>query len=327
MVKKQKFSVVITLLAVNHYVRECVKYLLEQSYKDFEIIIVSCQEEKETFEKTRIINAGRVSPAQGRNLGVKESNGEIIAFIDDDAFPAKDWLKNALPYFDDISIGAVAGPGIMPPQSTFMQKLSGLVYELSAGKAYYRYRQGKKQEIDDYPTCNLFVRKSDFIKAGGFDEKYWGGEDTQFCHALTQILGKKIVYDPDVLAYHHRREKFKQHVKQTWFWAMWRGFFSKVYPETSRKLTYFLPSLFVLGFVLGGILSFFISAIKIIYSIVLIAYLSYLLLLGLYTKSVKFYFPFIFLTIITHFTYGIGFIKGFLFGEPIKRTLNPRSKK
>ncbi|MBT4730683.1 glycosyltransferase [Candidatus Woesearchaeota archaeon] len=326
-IKRPKFSIVITLLKINHYVRESIEHILKQTFQDFEIIVVSCQEETENFPKTRIINAGRLSPAMGRNLGVKESRGEIIAFIDDDAFPEKDWLEKTLHYFKDSEFSAVAGPGLMPPKSTFKQKLSGLVYELSAGKTYYRYRKGKKQEVDDYPTCNLLVKKSDFLAAGGFAERYWGGEDTQFCHALTHVLNKKIIYDPSVVVYHHRRENIKGHLKQTYFWGMWRGFFSKIYPETSRKITYFVPSLFFLGVIFGGILSFFNPLIKNLYFGVLSLYFIYMLILGLKTKSLVYYLPFIFLSIFTQFAYGLGFMKGFLFGEPIKRTLNPRSVK
>ena len=44
-----------------------------------------------------------------RNIGLKAATGEIIAFIDDDAFVQEGWLRNLLASYKDISIGAVGG--------------------------------------------------------------------------------------------------------------------------------------------------------------------------------------------------------------------------
>ena len=245
----------------------------------------------------------------------------MCAFIDDDAFPDKRWINNAVSFFEDSSTVAVGGPGLVPPKGTFFQKVSSKVYELSSGKTGRRYGKGKRKEIDDWPTCNFFVRKKELVKAGGFDSKYWGGEDTQLCYSL--LKNGKIIYNPEVVVYHHPRKTLKQHLKQTFFWGMWRGFFMRLYKH-SWQFTFFVPSLFVLWLIFAGLVSLSSRFFSYIYLLSLAFYCFYLLIIGIKTKSLKLFFPVIILTFLTHLAYGIGFIRGIISNkEPIKKTLNP----
>ena len=57
-----------------------------------------------------MIPTGKVRPAEKRDRGVRESNGEIVAIIDDDAYPESDWLTNAVRHFENPDIAAVGGP-------------------------------------------------------------------------------------------------------------------------------------------------------------------------------------------------------------------------
>ncbi|PIN94833.1 hypothetical protein COU61_00225 [Candidatus Pacearchaeota archaeon CG10_big_fil_rev_8_21_14_0_10_35_13] len=321
-----KFSIIIPTREVNHFIREAIPHHLNQDYKDFEIIIVTEVDEKEIFEKTRYIKVGKVPPSEKRNLGVRESRGEIIAFIDDDAYPEKKWLENADKTFEDESIVGIGGPGILPEKSTFFQKVSNKVYALSSRFTGIRYEKGKKREINDWPTCNFLVRKKDFLKAGGFNSKYWGGEDTQVCYSLIKS-GKRIVYDPEVIVHHHTRKTLRNHLKQTLFWGMWRGFFMRLYPKNSIKPIFFMPALFVLGLLFGGVLSIISKTIRSIYLAILGLYLIFLVITGIRTKSIKLFLPVIIVTFLTQVTYGIGLLKGVILGEPTRRTFNPAEKK
>ena len=318
-----RFSIIIPLRKINTYVREAMPYYKKQIYKNFEIIIVSETREKEKFPNTRIIKVAQVSPAEKRNIGTKNAKGEILAFIDDDAYPEKDWLKNANEDFKNRDIVAVGGPGIVPKNATFFQRVSSKVYEFSAGKTGIRYGKGKRKEIDDWPTCNFFVKKSYFKRVRGFDSKYWGGEDTQLCYSLLKT-GKKIIYDPKIVVYHHPRKTLKQHLKQTFFWGMWRGFFMKIHKQ-SRQLTFFIPVIFLSWLILGGTFSFFNIIIKKIFIVSMLFYLVYLIILGLKTKSVKLFIPVMFGTFLTHISYGLGFLRGIFSGKggPTRKTLNP----
>ncbi len=317
-----KFSIVIPLRKINNYLREAMPYFQKQTYKNFEIIIVSEYDEKEKFPKTKIIKVGQIPPSGKRNIGVKNSKGEIITFIDDDAYPEKDWLEKAAEEFNNQEIVAVGGPSIPPKNSTFFQKISNKVYELSSKKTGMRYCKKKKKEIDDWPTCNFFVRKKEFEEAKGFDEKYWGGEDTQLCYSLLKTK-KKIIYDPEIIIYHHPRKTLKQHLKQSLFWGIWRGFFMRIHKE-SRQLTFFAPIILALWLFFGGVLTFFSNLFGFFYVGSLGLYGLFLLSKGIQTKNFKMLFPVIFVMFLTQIFYGIGFLIGITSKDtPIKKTLNP----
>ena len=319
---KIKFSIVIAISNMNDHVREAMPYFQKQNFENFEIIVVSEQKEKEKFPKTRMIYSGRAPPSKARNIGAQNAKGEIIAFIDDDAYPAEDWLEKTLTEFDDEKTVAVGGPSLVPHKATFFQKVSNKVYELSSGKTGIRYGKGKRQKIDDWPTCNFFVRKKDFDKVGGFDERYWGGEDTQVCYSLLKT-GKSMIYNPEIIIYHHPRKTLKQHVKQSLFWGMWRGFFMRKHKQ-SRQLVFFIPALFVIGLFIGSMLSFVSKWVAYPYLFVLALYGLFLLYKGFQTKSMKLFFPVVFVMFLTQIFYGAGFIRGILSNEePIKKTLSP----
>ena len=258
-----------------------------------------------------VIATGPVNPADKRDTALSHARGNILAFIDDDAYPGKDWLKNALENFKDKRIAVVGGPAVTPSQDSLRQKASGRVYEsfLVSANYIYRYTPRKKREVDDFPSCNFLVRKSVMQDLGGFDTKFWPGEDTKLCLDITKRLGLKIIYDPKVLVYHHRRHLFRPHLKQIANYALHRGYFVRKYPETSLKLSYFIPTLFLLALAGGSLLALFLPSLRIIFYLGLSLYL---LLVFLFSVSCDLrLIPFVFLgTILTHFTYGVYFLKG-----------------
>ncbi len=201
----------------------------------------------------KIIPTGKINPAAKRDIGAEAARGEILAFLDDDAYPSNNWLLNAVRNFADPEVAAVGGPAITPESDGLLQQAGGIVYIswLVSGPYVYRYMPKSFRYVEDYPTCNFLVRRQDFQQAGGFDTKFWPGEDTFFCLKLVKQLERKIVYDPDVEVYHHRRALFEGHLRQIRNYARHRGYFAKRFPETSCKPAYFVPSLFVLTLATG----------------------------------------------------------------------------
>jgi GT2 family glycosyltransferase len=250
--KNPLVSIIIPVAKINDYVLESIPKILAQNYKNIEIIIFPDNDEsrKYHFDKTRIIASGKCGPAVKRDLAIKYANGEILAFLDDDAYPKADWLANALKNFDNENVAAVGGPAVTPKSDDVWQKLSGTVFESYFGGGTTRNRYlplGNKVKIQDWPTVNLLVRKDIFIKIGGFDNTFWPGEDTKLCLDIVN-LGYDIIYDPTALVYHHRRSDLRRHFKQIGSYGLHRGHFARIYPATSRRLEYFLPSMF-LGYV------------------------------------------------------------------------------
>src|SRR5687767_3178858 len=95
------------------------------------------------------------SPAEKRDAALVLAQGDICAFLDDDAYPADPWLERALARFDaDPSIAAIGGPGLTPPRSPLLERAGGAFYESALGSGGLRYRfrpMGQVRDVDDYP--------------------------------------------------------------------------------------------------------------------------------------------------------------------------------
>ena len=180
------------------------------------------------------------------------------------------------------------------------------------GVHIFRSLPGKIREVDDYPTSNLLVRRDAFERVGGFASPYWPGEDTVLCWKLTHQAGLKIIYDPDVRVYHHRRPLFKKHWKQIGNYGLHRGYFARKFPHTSRRFNYFLPSLWTVFILLGWIPGLFFLPWLIFYGALFIFYLAAALLTGVASRNLKMAFLVAGGIITTHIVYGINFIRGLI---------------
>ncbi|MDI6758794.1 MAG: glycosyltransferase [Candidatus Omnitrophota bacterium] len=310
-------SIIIAVKTQSRNLEECVVKCLDLDYPDFEILIFPDEPFgfKEYIPKCnlQVISTGGVSPAQKRDIALKYAKGEIFAFLDDDAYPARDWLKQAITHFTDKNIAAVGGPGVTPKEDNLRQFASGRVYSsiLVSGRFVYRYTPKKRLEVDDLPSCNFLIRKNVFEELGGFNTNFWPGEDTKLCLDIVQKLGKKIIYEPKAVVFHHRRPLFMPHIRQIANYALHRGYFVKRYPQTSLKFVYFLPSILISGIFLSLIVSLFSGKVRDIY---LSAVSLYIIIVFLFSLSRKLrLIPFVFFgIIITHLVYGIYFLKGLL---------------
>ena len=112
-----KISVIVPVYKVEKYLDKCVESIVNQTYKNLEIILVDdgspdncpamCDEWAEKDERIRVIHKENGGLADARNAGMDIATGDYIGFVDSD-----DWiepnmyevlLKNALKYDADIS--------------------------------------------------------------------------------------------------------------------------------------------------------------------------------------------------------------------------------
>jgi glycosyltransferase involved in cell wall biosynthesis len=247
-----RVSVIVPLHRDTLAFRRCVRAVRSLPGDDYELIVVSDSPVDGLPEDVRLVTTGAetdTSPAEKRDAAVAVAAGQVLAFLDDDAYPARDWLERALERFEDPSIAAVGGPGITPPKSPFRERASGAFYESLFGSGGLRARfrpSGPTRPVDDWPAYNLLIRREALARVGGWGSSFYGGEDTKVCLALRDA-GFAIVYDPAVLVYHHRRPIFAAHLKQVGNVGRHRGYFVRKFPGTSARPTYFLPAVALLG--------------------------------------------------------------------------------
>jgi GT2 family glycosyltransferase len=321
-------SIIIAVKTWQRNLEECVGKCQELDFSDYEILILPDESRGRDSPHSGTVPAatvplsvfptGPVCPADKRDIAMKYAKGEVLAFIDDDAYPTKDWLNSALENFKDKDVAAVVGPAITAPEDALRQKASGVIFSsvLVSGRYNYRYLPKKKMTVDDYPSCNFLVRKQIMQELGGFNTKFWPGEDTKLCLDITRKLGRKIIYDPGVLVYHHRRPLFIPHLKQVANYSLHRGYFVKKYPATSLRLPFFIPTLFLCALICGGPLSLISAPLRSIYFSGVFLYLALVLFFSIH-KDLRL-IPLVFFgTILTHLTYGLYFLKG-LFSKKLK---------
>jgi glycosyltransferase involved in cell wall biosynthesis len=245
-----KFSFIVPVKEINPYVRETVLRIQGQFNANWEVFIVTdfkTESEWPNDLRIKVLNSGAVGPAEKRDQAARHSQGEVLIFLDDDSFPDDNFLSVLSNTLKDDSIVAIGGPGITPSCNTGLQKASGATFETkwlaSDPGRYLSYRASNF--VDDWPTVNFSIRKAIFFEVGGFDSKFWPGEDTEFCLKLKKH-GYRILYNPFLIVYHHRRSSLVKHLVQVGGYGLHRGFFARKYPENSRKTKYFIPSFFVL---------------------------------------------------------------------------------
>ena len=310
------FSLIIPVKELNDYVRETVPYILSLDFADWELFIVTNENQKTEWpneSRIKMLSSGRVGPAEKRDIAAAVATGQYLVFLDDDSYPEPNLLSLALEKFRDGAV-ALGGPAVTPTADSFKQRVSGAVFSSRiTGGSPERYRPvGDQREVDDWPSVNLMMSRDIFLKIGGFNSPYWPGEDTFLCLKLLRA-GYRVTYVPNLIVWHHRREGLVRHMKQVGAYGLHRGYFARHLPETSRRIQYIFPSLVFLMFLATPI------------AIVLPALLQLLVLLGMgvYLAAVIFgvcdmmrfekktvamaALPYV---IATHLSYGYWFLRG-----------------
>jgi glycosyltransferase involved in cell wall biosynthesis len=314
--KFPKVSIIIPLYIIEDRFFKDLKNFDKLDYPDFEILLVSDIEIKipKLKSKVRTVLTGRsqTGPAEKRDIAMNKAKGKICAFIDDDAYPDRNWIKNAVKWFNNDNVVGVGGPGITPKEDGYWEKIGGSIIEsfLCSGGVQYRYLPTQKAFVDDYPAYNLFVKIDILKKVKGYNCNFYGGEDTFLCMKLMKY--GDIVYDPKVLVYHHRRAFPQKHMTQIGNVGLHRGYFFRKYPETSRRLFYLLPTILTFGLFTLSVLAVFKTSIFL--PILLVLFLLFWLLgtisvvrRGMHTLGAMVSGLGI---IVTHITYAIYFLKG-----------------
>lgn len=321
--KNCNVSVIIPVRIPTPELHEAVTHLQKLNLPVHEIIVFPDEPPGEKLSGVTFIPSGPITPPEKRDLALQHASGNLLAFIDDDAYPAPNWLTHALPHFADETIAAVGGPAITPPADGWQAQISGAVLTswLGSGPARNRYwPTGKVRIVYDWPSVNLIVRKKTFAAIGGFKTKSWPGDDTALCLEIIR-RGQKIIYDPKMLVYHHRATTLLRHFQQIARYGLHRGYFVRAYPETSRRLSYFLPSLFTFTIILGLLVTLLLPASRSTVASLAIAALAAGLAAGI-VEAFRVDKPYlIFLVppvlLATHLVYGLAFLRG-LFSHSLK---------
>ena len=132
-------------------------------------------------------------PAHARNIGGRKSQAEFVIFTDDDCLPPPHWLDWAIARLGSLPEIDVLGGTTMPPPAGDSPRL---IERFNRALHLYPRPLFWRREMYCLPTANVAVRRSVFLKAGGFDElfRFAAGEDTEFFYRL-RFSGARFFID------------------------------------------------------------------------------------------------------------------------------------
>jgi hypothetical protein len=190
-------------------------------------------------------------PSRQRNRAAAEASGEILYFLDDDSLVTSDNLKLLADRFRDPTVMVVGGPSLTPATDSSLQRgiAAALSSYMGGGGVRHRYQQqGKLRQVDERQLilCNLAVRRSAFMAAGGFDERLYPNEENELLDRLQQ-QGGKLLHDPELVVWRSQRSTLGAFCRQMFSYGRGRGEQTRIAGVGS--VSPFLPTLF-LGYLL-----------------------------------------------------------------------------
>lgn len=202
---------------------ECIKSLKNQTFKNFEIILVDNGSRKEEIQKIDIFlknerrlkikvikNRKNFGFCKGNNIGIRNSKGQFLVFLNNDTIVNKNWLKNLLKPFEDNKVGVVAS------KILFYNGIKNNVVQYVGGKLTLygmpisegtgtkdRKKYNKQKEVFWAMGASFAVRKKIFneLKEMFPDEYFIYFEEVDLCWRIKN-LGYKVIYCPDSIVYH-----------------------------------------------------------------------------------------------------------------------------
>lgn len=316
---KLKFSLIIPVYNRPKEIDELLESLTKQDFlDDFEVIIVEDGSENSSHkivnnykDKLNLNYFYKENSGAGasRNYGMQQATGNYFIILDSDVIVPSQYLSEVKKALENNFTDAYGGPDAAHKSFTPLQK--AINYSMTSVLTTGGIR-GKKKGIGKFQprSFNLGLSEVAFSKTNGFS-KMKTGEDIDLTFRLwendlkTQLIEKAFVY-------HKRRSTIGQFFKQTYSFGTARPILNKKYPETAN-ITYWFPSLFIIGFDISIILACF-------------GYWQFIAFYGFYftllfidaliqNKNIKVAF----LSIITSFTQFIGYGLGFLESKFIKK--------
>lgn len=194
-------------------IRECLEALERVDYPDYEVIVVDDGSTDGTGEialeyRCRVISTPNGGLSVARNVGAEAASGEIVAYLDDDAYPDSDWLRYLARTFRSTDYVAVGGPNIPPPGDGLVAECIG---HAPGGPIHVLLSD---REAEHLPGCNLAVRRERLQAIGGFDPQFRvAGDDVDFCWRL-QEAGGRLGFNPAAAVFHRRRKSVRTYWRQ-----------------------------------------------------------------------------------------------------------------
>jgi glycosyltransferase involved in cell wall biosynthesis len=208
-----KVSVVVCTFNGSATLAECLEGVVQLDYPDFEVIVVDdgstdASPSIASEYPVQLISTENRGLSSARNTGYLAATGELVAYIDDDARPDRDWLQYLARTCIEGDWSAVGGPNISPAGDGVV---ADCVANAPGAPAHVLLSD---REAEHVPGCNMAIRRSALARLGGFDPQFRvAGDDVDLCWRLAEN-DLKIGFSPSAVVWHHRRRSVRAYLRQ-----------------------------------------------------------------------------------------------------------------
>lgn len=206
-----RVSVVIPAYRSHPTIAGCLAALRLQDYRSFEVMVVDSSPDDRTarevraFPEVRLIRSPRrLLPHAARNLGVAESRGELLVFMDPDVYARPAWLRELVAAY------GAAGQPVVGSISCHGRRWLDLGLHLCKFSKWLP--GGPARTVDMGPTANLLVDRATFQTLGGFADDLMLG-DALFSWRLLES-GWTLRFAPRAEVAHHHTSSFSGFLRE-----------------------------------------------------------------------------------------------------------------
>lgn len=247
------FSFIIPVFNRPDEVQELLESLSKQEFDtSFEVVIV---EDGSTLSSKNVVDTFRdqlqisyyekenTGPGDSRNYGMENAKGNYFIVLDSDCIIPPQYLLEATKELKQEFVHCYGGPDAAHESFSLVQKAINYVMTSLFTTGGIR---GDKKALDKFQprSFNMGISKEAFEATKGFGNIH-PGEDPDLTFRIWKV-GYNTRLFPKAFVYHKRRIDWSKFYKQVNKFGMVRPILNKWHPGT-RKLTYWFPTIFILG--------------------------------------------------------------------------------
>lgn len=319
-------SVIMPIRNEASFIQRSLGSVLAQDYppNHFEVIIVDGMSDDDTRPLIQGLSANTPEVAiqlidnpqrkkpYALNLGIQQSQGEIVTIVDGHCEIETDYLSQCVKHLQAYDAAVVGGP-IMTIGRGYIGEAIALGMSSSFGVGGAAFRTAQDKIIFTDTVAFGAYRREVLNNVGKFSEEFLINEDDEYNYRL-RAMGYKILLTPHIRSRYYSRNSLYKLWQQYFKYGLYKVLVFKVHPRQMR-LRQFIPFIFVLALIAGGILSVFSIWILRLWLLVIGSYVIVNLAASIErARKVGWKYLFILPLVyaILHLSYGLGFFVGLI---------------